>query len=211
MTNVTFNRSASPRPLFPFHLGMQQLDARLSMKPDGAKVSPLSAYNWAFQYFPNFMRLQGAKALKSSIYKAELSVADMDRQHYETYPLTLARHPSENEERMMVCILAFARHAGTALSFDKGISDNSEPDLWTIGDTGAIDIWIELGQVDEKRLRQACGRARQVIIYTYNGAASDIWWQQNQTRIQRFDNLSMFNVPPASVEALGARRNEEWA
>jgi uncharacterized protein YaeQ len=143
-------------------------------------------------------------ALKSTIYKAELSVADMDRQHYETYPLTLARHPSENEQRMMVRILAFARHAGPALAFAKGISDNSEPDLWAIDDTGAIDTWIELGQVDEKRLRQACGRARQVIIYCYNGAASDIWWQQNQSRIQRFDNLSVFNVPPASVEALGA-------
>ena len=35
-------------------------------------------------------------ALKSTIYKANLQLSDLDRHHYADYPLTLALHPSES-------------------------------------------------------------------------------------------------------------------
>ena len=47
-------------------------------------------------------------ALKATIFKAELTVSDLDRGHFATHALTIARHPSETDERMMVRVLAFA-------------------------------------------------------------------------------------------------------
>ena len=106
-------------------------------------------------------------ASNATIYKALLQIADMDRQHFQDHVLTLARHPSETEERMMVRVLAFALHADEALSFGRGVSTEDEPALWQRDLTGTIDLWIEIGQPDEKTLRQACGRSKQVIAYVY--------------------------------------------
>jgi uncharacterized protein YaeQ len=140
-------------------------------------------------------------ALKATIFKAELQIADMDRNYYENPALTLARHPSETDERMMMRLLAFVRHANEALVFGKGLSAEDEPDLWQKDLTGAIDLWIEVGQPDEKRILKACGRAAQVMIYTYS-SNSQIWWNQISNRIERAKNLSVFNVPAATSQAL---------
>jgi uncharacterized protein YaeQ len=99
-------------------------------------------------------------ALKSTIFKAELSVADMDRNYYGDHALTIARHPSETDERMMVRVLAFALHAHERLEFGRGLSTDDEPDLWQRDLTGAIERWIDVGLPDEQDLRKACGRAR---------------------------------------------------
>lgn len=140
-------------------------------------------------------------ALKSTIFKAELQIADMDRNYYQDHALTLARHPSETDERMMMRLLAFVRHANEALVFGKGLSAEDEPDLWQKDLTGAIDLWIEVGQPDEKRILKACGRAVHVIIYTYS-SNSNIWWNQISSRIERAKNLSVLNVPAATSQAL---------
>ena len=147
-------------------------------------------------------------AIKSTIYKAELQIADMDRHYYETHALTLARHPSETDERMMMRVLAFLRHASASLVFGRGISTDDEPDLWQKDLTGAIELWIEVGQPDEKRIMKACGRAAQVIIYTY-ASNSSIWWNQVGNRIDRARNLSVINVAAATSQALArlAQRN----
>src|SRR4051794_5320453 len=102
-------------------------------------------------------------ALKSTIYKADLQIADMDRHYYQDHSLTLARHPSETDERLMVRLLAFVRHANESLIFAKGLSDVDEPDLWQKDLTGAIELWIDVGQPDERRMLKACGRASQVV------------------------------------------------
>ncbi len=99
-------------------------------------------------------------ALKAGIYKAELSVADIDRGHYADYPLTIAKHPSETEERMMIRVLAFALRADQALSFGRGLSTEDDPDLLRTDLTGVIDSWIDVGWPDERRVRRACLRAR---------------------------------------------------
>ena len=145
-------------------------------------------------------------ALKATIYKAELQIADMDRHYYQTHGLTLARHPSETDERMMMRVLAFIRHASNSLTFGKGISADDEPDLWQKDLTGAISLWIEVGQPDEKRILKACGRAEQVIIYTYSSNSS-IWWNQIGSRIDRAKNLSVINLDAATSLALSKLAN----
>jgi uncharacterized protein YaeQ len=147
-------------------------------------------------------------AIKATIYKAELQIADMDRHYYQTHGLTLARHPSETDERMMMRVLAFIRHASDTLVFGKGISADDEPDLWQKDLTGAISLWIEVGQPDEKRILKACGRAEQVVIYTYS-SNSAIWWNQISSRIDRARNLSVINLPSFTSLALSklAQRN----
>ena len=140
-------------------------------------------------------------ALKSTIYKAELSIADMDRNYYGTHLLTLARHPSETDERLMVRVLAFALHASESLANAKGISDTEEPDLWQKDLTGAIELWIEIGQPDEKRLLKAAGRSDKVLVYSYS-AASHVWFRQIAGKIDRAKNVSVINIPAEASAAL---------
>jgi uncharacterized protein YaeQ len=142
-------------------------------------------------------------ALKATIFKADVQIADMDRHYYQDHALTIARHPSETDERMMIRVLAFIIHAHEALAFGKGLSSEDEPDLWQKDLTGAIDLWIEVGQPDDKRILKACGRSSRVLIYSYS-ATSNIWWNQVGSRIERAKNLTVINVPPAVSTALAA-------
>ena len=151
-------------------------------------------------------------ALKSTIYKAVVQVSDMDRGHFGEHALTIARHPSETDERMMVRLLAFALHAGhpgEGLQFCKGLSDEDEPDLWQKDLTGAIQLWIDVGQPDERRVRKACGRAQQVFVYAYSGQGAGIWWKQIEGKLERLRNLTVINLPAGAGAALAglAERN----
>jgi uncharacterized protein YaeQ len=149
----------------------------------------------------------GRMALKSTIYKAELQVSDMDRHYYATHALTLAQHPSETEERLMVRLLAFALHADDALEFGRGLSSDDEPDLWRKSLSGEIELWIDLGQPDEARIRKACGRAREVVVVNYGGRGSDIWWDKHGGALSRIGNLTVLDIGSATVAALGALAN----
>jgi len=141
-------------------------------------------------------------ATKATIFKADLQIIDMDRHYYQDHALTLARHPSETDERMMLRLLAFARHASDTLSFTRGLCSNDEPDLWQKDLTGVIEHWIELGQPDEKRIRKACGRAQQVSIYCYSGHSARIWWQQTGAGLANIKNLAVLNIAPENSKAL---------
>ena len=142
-------------------------------------------------------------AIKSTIFKADLQITDLDRHYYRDHSLTIARHPSESDERMMLRLLAFAQHASDAMSFTKGLSSENEPELWQKSLSSEIEIWIDLGQPDEKRIRKACGRAKKVFIYTYNYRSALAWWEQIRNRLGRFDNLSVIVIPDAAVQAMG--------
>lgn len=141
-------------------------------------------------------------ALKATICKAALSVADIDRGYYGEHSLTIARHPSETEERMMVRLLAFALHAGDTLAFGRGLGTEDEPDLWRSDLTGAIEQWIEVGLPDEREVRKACGRARGVYILAYGGRAVDLWWQGARDRLNRQERLAVTEVPQEASRAL---------
>lgn len=141
-------------------------------------------------------------ALKSTVYKAELNITDLDRGYYASHSMTLALHPSETELRLMVRLLAFARHASERLAFTKGICADDEPDLWQKSLSDEIELWIDLGQPDEKRLRKACGRADAVWVYCYSGRPADVWWQQNGNAYARFGNLNVVNIPTEASSQL---------
>lgn len=133
-------------------------------------------------------------ALKATIFKIDLQIADMDRHFYGNHSMTIARHPSENDLRMMFRLATYCLNAHENLKFCKGVSTEDEPDLWqkSLGDE--IEVWIDLGQPDEKRIRKACGRAKQMNIYTYQPRSAPVWWEQNSTNLQRFHNLSVFLI-----------------
>jgi uncharacterized protein YaeQ len=143
-------------------------------------------------------------ALNATIYKAELQVSDMDRHYYATHALTVARHPSETAERLMVRLLAFALYADDRLEFGKGLSDEDEPALWRKAYTGEIEQWIELGQPDEARIRKACGRSQQVVVINYSGRSADIWWDKIANSLNRNRNLTVLDIPAETVETLAA-------
>ena len=141
-------------------------------------------------------------AIKATIFKADLQIADMERNYYHDHSLTLARHPSETDERMMVRLLAFALRSHEHLSFGQGLSTDDEPDLWQKDLTGAIKLWIDVGLPDEKLIRRACGRADQVVVYTYGGRVAEMWFAQNSGQFERLKNLTVINLPQESTRAL---------
>jgi uncharacterized protein YaeQ len=140
-------------------------------------------------------------ALKSTIYKIDLNIADMDRQYYAQHNLTLAKHPSETDERVMVRLIGFALYANEALIFGKGLSDDEEPDLWQKDLTGAIELWIDVGLPTEKDIRKACGRSKQVIVLLYGGRIADMWWDTNSKGLLKLNNLTVINLPETQALA----------
>jgi uncharacterized protein YaeQ len=141
-------------------------------------------------------------AIKATVFKVNLQIADMERHYYAEHALTLSQHPSETKERMMVRLLAFAINAHEHLSFGQGMINDDVADLWQKDLTGSIDVWIDVGLPDEKLIRKACGRAGKVIVYCYGGRPAQMWFDQNSPLFQRQKNLTIFNVDQASSTAL---------
>jgi uncharacterized protein YaeQ len=140
-------------------------------------------------------------ALKSTVFKANLAIADMDRGYYADHAVTLARHPSENDERMMVRLLAFALHAHERLTFGKGLSDPDDPDLVERDLTGAIVHWIEVGCPDDRAILRACAKADRVSVIAY-GTAASVWWPAIAPKLSRARNLSVVALQPPQSQAL---------
>ncbi len=143
-------------------------------------------------------------ALKSTVVRAELQVSDLDRHYYAAHNLTVAQHPSETDERLMVRLLAFALFADERLEFGRGLSQDDEPDLWLRQLTGEIDLWIDLGQPDEARVRKACGRSRRVVVVNYSGRGADLWWEKAGNGLARSRNLTVLALDADTVEQLAA-------
>ena len=141
-------------------------------------------------------------ALKATIFKLTLAVADIGRSYYRDHELTLARHPSETDERMMVRVLAFALHADEAMTFGRGLSEDDEPDLGRRDPTGMIEHWIDVGLPDERDVRRACGRAQRVDVVAYGGRAVDLWWRDAGAKLERQDRLAVTDVPQDASRAL---------
>lgn len=141
-------------------------------------------------------------AISSTINKVSLNIANMDQHYYQSHELTIAQHPSETDFRFMIRLIAFMVNASETLAFTKGIDSNDEPDLWQKSLTDEIELWIDLGQPDEKRIRKACGRAKQVIIYTYHERKAKVWWEQQKEKLQRFNNLKILHIDAQGIEAM---------
>lgn len=141
-------------------------------------------------------------AQNATIYKVELSIADMDRHYYETHKLTIAKHPSETDERLMVRLVAFALNAHEHLEMTKGLSTDDEPDVWQKSLSGEIELWVALGLPSEKVLRQSCSKADRVIVYPYGGRVAEMWWDKIKGGTSRFDNLEVTCISEADTRAL---------
>lgn len=151
-------------------------------------------------------------ALKSTIFKANVSIADIDHAYYADHPLTLARHPSETDERMMVRLVALALNAHLlqteckgdgVLAFGAGLSNPDDPDVFLRDFTGRTRLWVEVGQPEDKPLSKACGKADKVSVYCFSQAA-DIWWRGIEGKLSRLDNLTVWRVPAATSQSLAA-------
>jgi len=149
-------------------------------------------------------------ALKSTIFKADIALADIDHACYTDLGLTLARHPSETDERMMVRLAALALNAhqvqdlcaGDAkISFGAGLSSPDEPDVQLVDFTGRTRVWIEVGQPEDKPLAKACSKADEVIVYAY-GPAAEIWWRGIENKLTRLDRLKVWRIPTDQAQAL---------
>jgi|TARA_B110000238_G_scaffold151852_1_gene163969 uncharacterized protein YaeQ len=140
-------------------------------------------------------------AISSTINKVSLSIANMDTHYYQSHELTMAQHPSENDFRFMIRLIAFSLNANEQLTFTKGMNNDDEPELWQKSLTNEIELWIDFGQLDEKRIRKACGRAKQVIIYTYHEGKASVWWQQQQEKCRRFSNLSVIQITADNIDS----------
>ena len=147
-------------------------------------------------------------ALKATIHKVRLQLADMDRNIYGDHELTIARHPSETDERMLMRVLAYALNVPAdtdrgALELAKSLWDTDEPDLWQRDLTGEIVQWIELGQPDDRRLSKAAGRSEAVTVYSY-ASSTPIWWSGIANKISRAGNVAVWQVDAAQAQALAA-------
>ena len=149
-------------------------------------------------------------ATKSTIFKAHLQIADIDHSYYADHALTLARHPSETDERMMVRLVALAFNAyqlqatlggDGQLEFGAGLSHPDDPDVILRDYTGRIRLWIEVGQPEEKPILRACGKADQVLVYSY-GHAAEIWWRAIESKLERAKNLAVLRIPTDQAREL---------
>ncbi|BBU86477.1 hypothetical protein EIMP300_78770 [Escherichia coli] len=138
-------------------------------------------------------------ALKATIYKATVNVADLDRNQFLDASLTLARHPSETQERMMLRLLAWLKYADERLQFTRGLCADDEPEAWLRNDHLGIDLWIELGLPDERRIKKACTQAAEVALFAYNSRAAQIWWQQNAPTSERQANSTAITEQMCAV------------
>ena len=144
-------------------------------------------------------------ALRATVHKADLHVADNNRAYYASHSVTVARHPSETDERMMVRLLAFGLFADEddALEFTRGLSEADEPDLWRKDMTGAIQLWVETGLPDERRILKACGKSNDVVVICY-GRNAELWWQGVAQKLDRAGNLRVYQLDTGGTLALAA-------
>jgi uncharacterized protein YaeQ len=147
-------------------------------------------------------KLDFMMADKSTVYKVHLQIAHVDRHYYHDHSLTLAKHPSETDSRLMVRILAFALNASESLVFSRGLCHEGEPELYAPRLDGTIEEWIFFGQPDEKWLRKACHRSDRVRVYAYGDRTVPVWWQQNQVQLGRYDNLEVWCLEEDTLEQL---------
>lgn len=144
-------------------------------------------------------------AIKPTIYKARISLSDLERDYYDSLNLTIAQHPSETAERMMVRILAYCLNAQEGIELTKGLEDAEEPAIWVRTLDEQTALWVDLGEPTPERVKKATHRAKQVRVYSFN-SKSDVWWSQNQNKFSQL-NASFYRFPWEEIEALTALVN----
>lgn len=151
-------------------------------------------------------------ALPVTIYKATIQLADLDRGIYETLQTTVARHPSETEERLVGRLLAYALFYEDGLGFTKGVCEGDQPDLWLKGPDGRVRTWIEVGLPDPERLLKASRHAEQVVLLAF-GARLAGWERQHLGKLNSSDTIVVVSLDQGFINQLLARleRSISWS
>jgi len=139
-------------------------------------------------------------ALKPTIYKARIALSDLNRHYYDTLNLTLAQHPSETLERMMVRVLAYCINADEQLVFTKGLDEADEPDIWLRTLDDQLSLWIDVGEPAVDRIKKAAGLSADVKVYSFN-TKSDVWWDQSQDKFSRL-SVSVYRFQWQDIQSL---------
>ncbi len=141
-------------------------------------------------------------ALKPTIYKFRITLADIDRNYYDTLNLTIAQHPSETLEQMVARILAFCINAQEHLVFTKGLCAAKEPDIWARTLDDQISLWIEVGEPAVDKIRKATRHSQTVKVYSFN-SKSDTWWAEGRAKFNKL-TASVFQFQWRSIQELAA-------
>jgi len=151
-------------------------------------------------------------AQPSTIYRVGIQLSDIDRGLYETLQITVARHPSETEERLLARILAYALYYEPELAFTKGVGAGDEPDLWSKGPDGRVRCWIEVGLPDAERLVKASRHSEQVVLCAF-GSSLPVWEKQHLPKLAGISNLTVISLDPAFLGSLSKRlqRSISWS
>ena len=142
-------------------------------------------------------------ALKATIYKADIELADLDRQHYDQLQLTIACHPSETLERMAARMLAYCLNAEASLSFTKGLSTDDEPDIWSHHDHGDVKLWVEIGQPEPPRIKSALPHCDELKIYSF-GKSSETWWKLHGNALSALNPAGIYRLAWEDISDLAS-------
>jgi uncharacterized protein YaeQ len=154
-------------------------------------------------------------ALKPTIYKAKIALSDLNNEHYAQCNVTLAQHPSETLERMVVRLIAYCLHhyedQDDLLHFTKGLSSVDEPDLWLKTFDQQCQLWIDVGEPAFERIKKASRLAKKVWIYSFN-SKSGVWWQQQQSEFADLPvSVGQFNWQEIQQLAVVMSRTVDWS
>jgi uncharacterized protein YaeQ len=151
-------------------------------------------------------------ALPSTVYRTSLQLSDIDHGIYETIQTTVARHPSETEERLVARLLALALFYEPDLNFTKGLSATDEPDLWVVGPDGRVQLWVEVGLPEADRITKACRHAERVALLS-SGKTLANWDQQHLPKLGNCRNLTVVSVDQSFISTLAASlgRSITWS
>ncbi len=130
----------------------------------------------------------------STIYKAFVELSNLNSHTYESFNLTMAKHPSENESRMMYRLVSYLHESNKNLEFTRGLSSTDEPEVWEKGASGEVIHWIEMGEPDEKRIRKVCGKSQKVTIYTYNQNTAHLWFEKIKNKLIGNQKVKIYHI-----------------
>ena len=106
-------------------------------------------------------------ALTATIFTFEIDLSDVDRNVYESLTLKVAQHPSETEEYLLARVLAYCLEYREGIAFSKGLAEPDEPPVVVRDLTGALRVWVEIGNPDAARLHKASKASPRVVVYTH--------------------------------------------
>ena len=150
-------------------------------------------------------------AISSTLYRFQLELADIDRGVYESLDLRVPMHPSEDEERMIVRVLARALIHEPGLEFGRGLSELDDATLWTRTGSGEIETWVDTGAPSADRLHRASKRARRVVVVTRK-RDSVLRKEWSSRSVHRADAIELLHLEPELIQALAQHllRSVTW-